>query len=180
MQGSQTEQLNKLILSVAEGYADCLDGIYAIAGGKMYAVALSIVGKSCAEDVLHDSFIKIARFAKKYRRDTDPYGWLIKIVKNTALDCVKANKRHPLVDLDIALNLTDSGYSHDRTDGAIALESALKSLDRDEQRVIYCVYYLDMTVRETAAELSLSKSSVQRTKERAEEKLKNLLGGGTK
>ena len=52
MQTNDGEKLNRLIFAVAKGNADCLDGIYALAGGKMYAVALSLVGRDHAEDVL--------------------------------------------------------------------------------------------------------------------------------
>lgn len=79
--GSDGEKLNRLIIAVADGHADCLDGIYALAGGKMYAVAVSVVGRDYAEDVLHESFIKIARLAKKYSWSENPCGWLIKIVR---------------------------------------------------------------------------------------------------
>lgn len=172
-------QLNNLILSVADGYADCLDGIYEIAGGRMYAAALSIAGKDGAEDVLHDSFIKIARFARKYNPDTNPYGWLIKIVRNTALDYVRSKKAHTAVSTEEFYSLTSSDYSPEKRESAIALEQAIAKLDGDEKKVIYYTYYLDMTVREIASCMKLSKSTVQRISERAEQKLKNLLDGGT-
>ena len=138
------QKLNRLILAVADGYADCLDGIYAVAGGRMFAVAASVAGREFAEDVLHESFIKIARFAGKYRPDMNPYGWLMKIVRNTALDFLKARK-----------------------------------LRREESAEAMFALASDMTVREIAAELKMSKSAVQRAKDRAEKNLKSLLGGGT-
>ena len=173
------EKLNRLIIAVADGYADCLDGIYQIAGGKMFAVALSVVGKDYAEDVLHDSFIKIARFAKKYTPQPNPCGWLIKIVRNTALDYVRSRKAHTAASTEEFYSLSSLDYSPENRENAIMLEEALKRLEGDERKVIYCKYYLDMTIREIAKELKLSKSAVQRTAERAEAKLKNLLEGGT-
>lgn len=172
-------QLNNLILSVADGYADCLDGIYEIAGRRMYAAALSIVGKDGAEDVLHDSFIKIARFARKYNPNTNPYGWLIKIVRNTAIDYMRSGKAHTAVSAEEFYCLTSSAYSPEKRESAIALEQAISKLDGEEKKVIYYTYYLDMTVREIASCMKLSKSTVQRISERAEQKLKNLLDGGT-
>ena len=172
------EKLNRLILAVADGHADCLDGIYALAGGRMFAVAISVVGRDYAEDVLHESFIKIARFAKRYRGDS-PYGWLTKIVRNTALDFLRARNLHLEVSTEEFFSLSSLDYSPDKRDNAIMLEQAISKLDRDERKIIYYVYYLDMTVREIAAELNLSKSAVQRIKERAEKNLKSFLDGGT-
>ena len=169
------EKLNRLILAVANGFTDCLDGILRLAGGQMMAVALSIVGRDCAEDVLHDSFIKIVRFAKRYKPGMSPYGWIMKIVRNTALDYLKAKKVKNEVSTDEFFSLSSSDYSPEKRENAIVLEQALKKLDGDERKIIYYIYYLDMTVREIAEELNMSKSAVQRLKDKAEEKLKNLL-----
>ena len=59
------------------------------------------------------------------------------------------------------------------------LQDAIAKLEPDEKKVIYYKYYLDMTVREIAVELKCGKSTVQRTAEKAEQKLKNFLNGGT-
>lgn len=179
MTESYGEQLNRLILAVADGNADCLDGIYNVAGKRMYAVALGIVGRDNAEDVLHDSFIKIARFAHLYRRGMNPFGWVLKIVRNTALDFIRSRRNLAEVSTEEFYALSSLEYSPERKENAVMLEQALSKLEPDEKKVIYYTYYFDMTVREIAAELNLSKSAVQRTKDRAEAKLKNLLDGGT-
>lgn len=177
MTESDSEKLNRLICAVADGYADCLDGIYEIAGGRMLAVATAVAGRNDAEDVLHDSLIKIARFAKKYKRGTNAFGWLLKITRNTALDYARSKNAHPAASTEEFFSLTSLDYSPDARDNAVMLERALEKLDGGERKVIYLKYFLDMTVREIAAELGCSKSSVQRTVERAERKLKALIGG---
>ena len=171
------EKLNRLILAVADGDADSLDGILQLAGGQMMAVALSVVGRNYAEDVVHDSFIKIVRFAKSFKSGQSPYGWIMKIVKNTALDYIKSYKLHPEVSEEQIFSLSSLDYSPEKRENAIMLEMALKKLAPDERRIIYLVYYLDMTIREIAAELKISKSAAQRLKDKAEEKLKALLSG---
>ena len=173
------EKLNKLILAVADGYADCLDGIYELAGGRMLGVAISIVGRDYAEDVLQESFIKIARFAGRYKPTENPYGWIIKIVRNTALDFLKARKLRAEVSTEEMFSLSSLDYSPDKRENAIMLEQAVAKLEPDERKIIYYIYYLDMTVREIASKLKLSKSAVQRLKDRAEKNLKILLDGGT-
>lgn len=176
---SNGEKLNNLILAVADGHAACLDGIYEIAGGRMLAVAAGIAGRDCAEDIVHDSFIKIARFARKYKKGTSPYAWLMKIVRNTALDYVRSRKAHTEISTDEFYSLTSLDYSPEGRESALMLEAAISKLEPDEKKVIYYIYYLDMTVREIAAEMKCGKSSVQRIAERAEQKLKIFLGGGT-
>lgn len=171
-------KLNRLILGVAGGHPDCLDGIYEIAGKRMFAMAYGLVGRDFAEDVIHDSLIKIARFAHKYRRDENPYGWILKLVRNTALDFLKSRKLHPSASTEEFYSLSDGNYAPDKRNDAIMLEQAMSKLDADERMAIYYKYFADMTVREIAAELKISKSSAARLTEKAEEKLKNLLYTG--
>ena len=172
---SSGEKLNRLIIAVANGSADSLDGILRLAGGRMTAVAVSLVGRDYAEDIVHDSFIKIARFAKSFKRGTSPYGWIMKIVRNTALDFLKSRKLKREVSDEEIFSLSSLDYSPERRENAIAIEAAISKLEPDERRIIYLIYYLDMTIREIADEMKLSKSAVQRLKDKAETKLKNLL-----
>lgn len=176
---SDNEKLNRLILAVAKGFLDCLDGIYSLAGGRMFAVALNIVGREYAEDIVHDSLIKIVRFAKQYKGGTNPYAYLCKIVRNTALDFLKEKRIRTEVNSEELFNLTSFSYSHENLDNALTLEQAMSKLEKVEKKVIYLSYYMDMTIREIAVELNLSKSAVGRIKEKGEEKLKNFLKGGT-
>ena len=141
-------------------------------------MAYGLVGRDFAEDVVHDSLIKIARFAHKYRRDENPYGWILKLVRNTALDFLKSRKLHPSSSTEEFYSLSDGNYAPDKRDDAIMLEQAMSKLDADERMAIYYKYFADMTVREIAAELKISKSSAARLTEKAEEKLKNLLYTG--
>lgn len=176
MPRDRQQQLNDLIAAVADGYADCLDGVYETAGGQMFAVALGIVrDRALAEDVVHDSLIKIAKHAHKYRRNTSALGWIMTIVRNTALDYARKRKRE--VSADELYSLSSSDYSPEKRENAICLESALAKLDETQRKIIYCRYYLDMTVRQTAWELKMSKSAVQRVQEQAENKIREFLGG---
>lgn len=171
-------RLERLINAVASGNADSLDGIYLLAGKRMFAAATYLAGRTAAEDIVHDALIKIARFAGKYRQGTNAYGWVMQITKNTALDYLKRNKSRSEVPIDGFFSLASSDYSPEKRDTAIALESALKKLETSERNAIYCKYFLDMTVREIADNLNMSKSAAQRLIERAENNLKNLLKAG--
>lgn len=176
MDWDKREKLNNMLVAVADGNADCLDGIYIFAGGQMFAVAMSIVhNRAIAEDVVHDSLIKIAQKAHKYRAGTSASAWIMTVVRNTALDVIKKHKRE--INVEEFFNLTSYDYSFEKVDGAVALEGALNKLEETERRVIYCRYYLEMTVRGTAEALKLSKSNVQKIQERAENKIKLILSG---
>ena len=174
----KSEQLNRLLSGVARGESDYLDGIYLFIGKRMFAVAQSLVGRDNAEDVVHDSLIKIARFAHKYKQDDNPAGWILKIVRNTALDLIKSKKAHPAASTEEFFSLSSSDYSPDKRDDAIMLEQAMRKLPHDEMRAIYLKYFIDMTVREIATEMKISKSAADRLIQKAEENLKIALSAG--
>ena len=181
MTDDDRRQLNSYIRAVAQGNGSALDGIYRIAGKKMYAVAYALLGnRAAAEDAVSDSFVKIARFAYRYRQEDDPSGWLTAIVRNTCLDSLRKAKRHAEVSAEQLYFLTDDSYSPERRESAIVLEEAIKKLPPDRARAIYLRYYLDMTIREVAESMGLHRSTAERLIKAAEENLKNLLNGGKK
>lgn len=180
MTDGDKRKLNSLLCEVAAGYTDSLDGIYLLAGKRMYAAAYALCGnRQEAEDIVSDSFVKIARFAKKYDGVGDPLGWILKIVRNTALDFLRKRKRRAEVGEENFYYLTDDNYSPEKREDALLLEQALKKLDGRERRIIYLKYFSEMTVREIASAEKLSRSAAQRLIEKAEENLKNLLSSGT-
>lgn len=179
MNDNGREQLNNLILAVANGYAECLDGIFALAAKRMKVAALTIVGDgSAAEDIVSESFIKIARFAKRYRRQDEPMAWILRIVRNTALDYLRKRKRRAEVSSECLFDTCDPSSSPEKIDAAIELEQAMAKLAPEERRAVYMRYYLDMTVREIAEAAHLSRSSAERLLQRAETNLKTFLKSG--
>jgi RNA polymerase sigma-70 factor (ECF subfamily) len=180
MSTGDKQQLNSLLFGVANGNADCLDGIYEIAGGRMMAVAMSIVkNRQTAEDIVHDSFIKIVKYARRYKSDGDGYAWVMSIVRNTALDYIRKRRQHIEVSAEEIYNLSSSDYSPEKRENAIMLESALNKLAPDERKIIYLTYYLEMPLREIATELGISKSTADRKLQSAQKNLKILLNCGT-
>jgi len=180
MSEGDKRQLDFLIKAVADGDSSALDGIFVIAAKRMLAAAYVILrNNAAAEDVVSDSFVKITRFAKKYRSD-EPMAWILRIVRNTALDYVRAEKRRKEVDLEKTYSIADEGYSLERRETALELERAINLLPPDERKAIQMRYFLDMTVREAAKELRLTKSSAERLIKRAEENLKSILASGKK
>ncbi len=176
MTQNDREQLNNLILAVANGHSECLDGIFFIAARRMNAAALAVVGeKAAAEDIVSESFIKIVRFAKRYRRQDEPMAWILRIVRNTALDYLRKRRRRAEISSECLFDLCDPDSSPEKIVAAVTLEQAIAKLAPDERRAIYMRYYLDMTVRETAEAMRLTRSSAERLIQRAETNLKNLL-----
>lgn len=174
----EKQQLNDLIIDVANGDMQALDGIFFRVSRQMTAVALSIVGdRMTAEDVVSDSFVKIVKFAKKYQQE-EPLGWILRIVRNTALDAVRARGRKKEVGIENSYSIVDQNYSYEKRVESLELENAINRLAEDERKGILLRYFYDMTIRDVAKELHLTKSSAERLLRRAEENLKILLNSG--
>ena len=171
-------QLNALLSLLREGQAGALDDIYFAVGRRMYALARGIVGPTDADDVVSESFLKIAKGIRSFREGTNGYAWVMRIVRNTAFDFLRKRKGRAEEDLDAFFHLTDERYAPERREEALALEAAMEKLNDEERKMIYYRYSLDFTVREIAAETGMSKSAVARAAQNAEEKLKKLLLAG--
>ena len=99
-------------------------------------------------------------------------------MRNTALDLIRKKKAHPTASAEEFFSLASADYAPDKRDDAIMLEQAINKLAPDERRATYLKYYVDMTVREIAAEMKISKSAADRLIKRAEDNLKINLSAG--
>ncbi|WP_010142064.1 sigma-70 family RNA polymerase sigma factor [Oceanicola sp. S124] len=88
------EEIEELIAQVAEGDRAAFQRLYALTSGKLFGVALRILGSRAeAEEALQDSFVKIWRNAERYRATGfSPMTWLITVARNTAIDRLRARR----------------------------------------------------------------------------------------
>ena len=172
----ERDYINRQIEAVKSGDQDALGNLYRVAGGRMLSVAMGLVrDKERAEDVLHDSFIRVVRFADGFKSGTNGYAWLCTIVRNTALNKIRSENLRRAENIDSFFNLSDDGISAEQADRVMTVEAAMKKLEPKERTVIWLKYYNDMTVRTIASELNLPKSTVQSIITVAEKKLKKYL-----
>lgn len=169
-------QLNDQLSDLKRGNSDALDRILEMVGKRMFALARGIAQNSAdAEDIVSESFLKIARGIRSFRDGTNGYAWIMRIVRNTSFDFLRKRKRTATENIDEFFHLTDARYSSDRRDEALMVEEALKKLSKIERGLIYYRYFLDFTVREIAREMNMSKSAAERALQGAEKKLKFFL-----
>lgn len=169
-------EVNHYILLIAEGDTNALRELYRLIGGRLLSVAQGIMrNRQNAEDVLHDSFIKIVRCANQFNRGTNGYAWLCKIVKNTALNKLKSENLRRAENIDDMFFLSNGRDFYEDHGMSLDIKNAMLKLDSKERLVIWLKYYNGMTVREIAADTGIKKTTVQDLIKRAEIKLKKLL-----
>lgn len=173
----QTRQkINRLISDISDGDYSALDILSSLVSARMLSVAKSVLHEhSLSEDAVQDAFVKIVNNAKRFDKQTNGYAWICKITQNCALNILRRERRHRAENIDDCFFLADSSDPFGNTENTVTLQNALSVLDDTEKKVIYQKYFMDFTVRDIAAALSMSKSTVQRTVDRAESKLRQYL-----
>lgn len=168
--------VNIYIERISKGDTLALSELYRLIGGRLLAIAQGIMrNKYNAEDVLHDSLIKLVRYAKNFKIGTNGYAWICKIVKNTALNKLKSEHLRRAEDIDDIFGLSDGRDYFEVSATTFDVKNALLQLEPKERLIIWLKYYNDMTVREIAAETGMKKTTVQDCIKRAEQKLSKLL-----
>ena len=177
MQEDERKLIGEYVRRIARGDECALNELYKSVGGRMLSVALSIVGeRSAAEDILQDSFLAIVQKAGKFRYYQNGYGWVCTIVRNTALDYVRRRNRQRCENIDEAFYIADDGASvEDHATSRVSVRGAISQLEQKERTAIYYRYYEDLSVREIAHRMGLSKSAADRLLRYAEQKLRKLL-----
>lgn len=175
MEEFEVQSLNAYIRQLAGGETEALDRIYGLTAGRLLAVAVGIVhARAAAEDVLHDSYIKLARSADSFRGGNG-YAWLCRIVRNTAFNYLKSERYRRGDNIDDFFELADSGNLGESSALRLSVEAAMKDLSRRERNMIYLRYFADKTVRQIAKDMDEPKSTVMSVLKKAEERLKELL-----
>jgi RNA polymerase sigma factor (sigma-70 family) len=87
--------------AIAAGDTGALERLYRELRVAVFAVAVSVVrDRALAEDVLHDTFVRVCEKAHTYRPATRPRAWVLEIARNLAIDSVRRRARQrPLEDV---------------------------------------------------------------------------------
>lgn len=170
------QQTEKALRLVKSGNTEGIDLLYYSIGGRMLSVAVGVVkNRATAEDVVQESFIKIVNNIDSYTLGTNGYAWVLKIVRNTALNRLKYEGYRLAEDIDDYYNISSSEDSIEQTENSVIIKQLMSGLPTHLRQVIYFKYFMDMPVREIAKELGISKSLAHNRIKQAEEMLKSNL-----
>lgn len=166
-----------LIKKVAEKDYTALEIIYKETSSIIYSLALSITrNREDAEDVLHDTYIKLAEKAYMYEPTDRPLAWLCRITKNLCLMKLRKQKRQTDYDLS-----NDVNYANIKNhDNKIILETAFKILKEDELQIILLYSSSGFKHREISEILDIPLSTVLSKYNRSLKKMKDYLEGSLK
>ena len=142
-----------LIAAVAAGDAAALDLLYRRYRPLAFSVACKLLrDRAAAEDVVHDAFLSVWRAAASYQPGRgSPRAWLLTIVRNSAIDSLRARElarrprttfaclqAHAPVDEDISVTVATAAEAR-------RLGAALTALPPEQRSAIELAFFAGLT-----------------------------------
>ncbi len=166
--------INKCICKIAKGDTEALEILFKETYRYFFVVASSYLdNKDQADDVLSIVYYKVVMNAKNFDSQKNGYNWIFEIVKNTALNENKSNKRKQYEELEKA-----DSQPYEIVDdllNRIMVDEAKSFLNEDEKILIYSYYYENKSLQEIADSLHKPKATVYYTLKKILEKIQKYL-----
>ena len=140
---------------------ECFEAFYDAFHRQAFGVAYRLLGRSTdAEDVVQEAFLSAWRsFASRPPTEISSGRWLLAIVRNRAIDVLRARRRRPEQQLDPLLSVA-AGHddvpvqAFNHLDGERTRE-ALGALPLEQCEVLELAFFLGLTHVEIAERLEL-------------------------
>ena len=185
--------LQALILAAAGGDHASFAEIYQRTHMHLFGLAVRMLGQEqAAEDVLQEAYVSIWKSAGSYRseiggQNLQPMTWLIAIVRNKALDALRARTRRKEDELPVSgdADEPDDQSALNPAPGAVQLleqavhamhiDACMGGLDGTHRQCLALAYYQGLSHTEVAAQMGAPLGSVKAWIRRGLEKLKGCL-----
>ncbi len=159
-----------LILRMAGGDKCAFRELYQQTSGAVYGFALSILkNRQDAEDVMHDTYLRIYMASITYEPKGKPLAWILTIVRNLSYNKLKSDRVN--ADLDAYTNLLVQ-EDNEQADDRMVLEKAMEILDFQERQIVILHVLTGMKHREIGQFLDLPTGTVLSKYNRALKKVR--------
>lgn len=121
------------------------EALYILVSPKLLGVVLRIIPqRSNAEDVLHDTFLKIWRAAHQYDRSrASAMGWAATIARNTAIDYKRRRREVDMPDDQFAAHIDKNAFSTSVQGSEVmkmTLQHCLAELEETQRQCVVLAY----------------------------------------
>lgn len=175
---TKNERVEDLILQIANGNKNAVGDLYELIKTDVYAFALSkLKNKADAEDVLHDTFVNVYKYARKYTPKGKPMSWIITIELNLIKRRFQLQSRTAVFDESLENTVSSGDFENQRINSAF-LNELLKSLSESEREIISLYVVSGFKHREIASILDKPLSTILSKYNRAIKKLKIIIKEG--
>ncbi|MGH2617034.1 MAG: RNA polymerase sigma factor [Thermomicrobiales bacterium] len=167
--GPGTPDDNALMAAIAAGDAAALDQLYLRYRSTALAAAHTLLREPCAaEDATHEAFLRVWQAAATFRADRGSHrAWLLTIVRNVAMDILRA--RQVALRLQPARALAENHGEGDEdiptrvaaAADARRLRAALKTLPPAQRHAVELAFFAGLTHGEIAARTGIPLGTVK-------------------
>ena len=183
--GEEDSVLENCIVQIANHKKQALAQLYDRTHAAVYGFALSLLQhRQDAEDVMHDVYLQVWRYAKDYQPKGKPMAWLFTITRNLALMRIRQQRKTIPVSPEDWHTIFADAHAADHTD-RLLLGALLTGLTDEERQIVVLHAMTGLKHREIADLLNLKLSTVLSKYHRAIKKLRQEMqnfveGGGQK
>ena len=168
---SKNERIEELLFSIANGDKNAIGLLYDVIKTDVYAYALSkLKNPTDAEDVMHDTFVNVYKYAKRYSAKGKPMAWIITIEINLIKRRFQLQSRTTEFTVIHENTLYNGEFESQRIKSAF-LKELLQSLGEDEREIISLHVVSGFKHREIAKLLNKPLSTILSKYNRAIKKL---------
>lgn len=162
------------------GDSAAFDEAYELYRARLFTFLLRLTGRrDVAEDLLQETWLRLARTAQRLRPDTQLLAWLFTVGRNLYV----SQRRRLIVDIDrrrrLALDMPCAPETpfdrRSRRESTEALERALQALPARHREVLLLVGVEGLTPTEAASILSLRPDTLRQRLARARKRLREQL-----
>lgn len=162
-----------------------LERLYSLYEQQMFRLAYSVVRHvEQAEDIVQESFLKIFTRLEKVQdvHSTETKRWILRIVKNEAIDHYRKNKRRNELFRSVADDASHIEYDNNTYDGVQHMieeeyiQVIMKKLPRKYKEILQFRLFFELSTAETAKILCIREDAVRKRYTRAKEQVRRLIG----
>ena len=172
-------KVDDALVRIAQGDDGALQTLYAETATSIYAYALSVVRSAHdAQDIMHDTFIKVYENAHHYQSYGKPMAWILTITKNLCFQKFRQQSRvADIPDETLFAQLADNTSMS--FDDKLFVAQYLAKLGEEERTIVVLHAMTGLKHREIAKHLNLPLATVLSKYHRAIKKLKQIIKGET-
>jgi RNA polymerase sigma-70 factor (ECF subfamily) len=170
------EQEEHLISSVLNNERWAQQRLYEQYYGSLMPVCMRYADSDVeAEDILHDSFIKIFNSIDKYMPGSSLKNWMMRIVVNTAIDIVRKRNRAKIINLESVYHLKSAEPTALQAINAEDLIASIQKLTHNYRLVFNMFVVEGYSHKEISDILGISESTSRSNLVKARKRLKEIL-----
>ena len=172
-----SQQVRQCALRIRESGAAALGGLYDLTAVRLVRFAYTITGNQHdAEDAVSSSLLKVATDVDLILTATNPWAYLLQIVRNESLLILRKKSRWSFAQGLFDFLHTAPNNELEQAESANQVTQALQKIPKDQAEVVVLKIWEELTFQEIAAVLNIPTQTAASRYRYAISKLSVLLG----